>query len=163
MAAGILLVAQHQQSTQVFLVKHNSRPFFEMPGGRRQLVSDTGGERRETAYETAIREAFEETRGYLSPDHLRQIVDSTRSMGDRGFVFFFARTDRFPISAISELSQLEDDSAAAFREVADYAWVAVDTVLAGDGATVIDVDGRSIELRRELKARLLRARAAGWF
>lgn len=162
MAAGVLLVAQDEPSPLVFLVRHHSRTWYEMPGGRRQLVSGTDGERSETAYETAIREAFEETRGYLSPDQLRDIVDPSRSMRDRGFVFFFGSIERFPVSAIGELAHLDDDSASAFREVADYAWVAVDSILASDGISVIDVNGRSIELRRELKSRLLRARAAGW-
>ena len=163
MAAGVLLVAQDDPSPLVFLVRHNSRNWYEMPGGRRQSVSGPDGERSETAYETAIREAFEETRGYLSPDQLRDIVDPSCSMRDGGFVFFFGSIERFPVSAIGELAHLDDDSASGFREVADYAWVAVDGILASDGISVIDVNGRSIELRRELKSRLLGARAAGWF
>jgi 8-oxo-dGTP pyrophosphatase MutT (NUDIX family) len=162
MAAGVLLVAEDNPSPLVFLVRHHSRTWYEMPGGRRQLVGGTDGERRETAYETAIREVFEETRGYLSPDQLRERVDPTRSMRDRGFVFFFGSIERFPVSAIGELAHLDDDSASAFREVADYAWVAVDNILASDGISVIDVNGRSIELRRQLKSRLRGARAAGW-
>jgi len=162
MAAGVLLVAEDNPSPLVFLVRHHSRTWYEMPGGRRQLVGGRDGERRETAYETAIREVFEETRGYLSPDQLREIVDPTRSMRDRGFVFFFGSIERFPVSAIGELAHLDDDSASAFREVADYAWVAVDNILASDGISVIDVNGRSIELRRQLKSRLRGARAAGW-
>ena len=162
MAAGVLLVAQDEPSPLVFLVRHNSRTWYEMPGGRRQMVSGTDGERRETAYETAIREAFEETRGYLSPDQLRDIVDPSRSMRDRGFVIFFGSIERFPTSAIGELAHLDDDSASGFREVADYAWAAVDSILASDGISVIDVNSRSVELRRELKSRLLRARDAGW-
>ncbi|UCD67812.1 MAG: NUDIX hydrolase [Betaproteobacteria bacterium] len=162
MAAGVLMVAEDKPSPLVFLVRHHSRSWYEMPGGRRQLVSGTDGERPETAYETAIREVFEETRGYLSPDQLREIVDPARSMHDRGFVFFFGSIEKFATSAIGELAHLDDDNASAFREVADYAWVAVDRVLAGDGVTVIDVNGRSVDLRRELKSRLLRARAASW-
>lgn len=162
MAAGALLVADEQQPALMLLVTHHSRSFYEMPGGRRQLVNGTDGERRETAHETAVREVFEETRGYLSPDDLREVIDPSRSMRDAGFVFFLARVDRFPTSAIKQIADLDDDSAAGFREVADYAWVTVESVLAGDGVSVTDVDGRTIELRPQLKSRLLRARAAGW-
>lgn len=162
MAAGTLLVADKQPPALLLLVKHHSRSFYEMPGGRRQLTNGTDGERRETAHETAIREVFEETRGYLSPDDLRDVIDPSRSMRDGGFVFFLARVGRFPTSAMKETAHLDDDSAAGFREVADYAWVAVESVLSGDGVSVIDIDGRTIELRPELKSRLVRARAAGW-
>lgn len=162
MAAGALLVADKEQPPLILLVKHHSRSFFEMPGGRRQMVERTGAERRETAHETAVREVFEELRGYLSPDYLREAIDPSRSMQDGGFVFFIARIDRFPTTAIAELSRLDDDSSAGLREVADYAWVSVESVFASSDETAIDANGHRIALRRQLKSRLERARAAGW-
>ena len=162
MAAGVLLVADEQQPALILLVKHHSRSIYEMPGGRRQLVGRAGAERHETAHETAVREVYEETRGYLSPDYLREAIDPSRSVQDGGFVFFIARIDRFPTTAMAEISHLDDDSSARFREVADYAWVKIESVFASSDATAIDEDGRRIELRRQLKSRLERARAAGW-
>jgi hypothetical protein len=64
MAAGIALVARDGQVDLVFLVRHHSRSWYEMPGGRRQTAEDAkkNGDvkRSETAYQTAIRECFEE-------------------------------------------------------------------------------------------------------
>lgn len=169
MAAGVLLVALddqsagdqsvHDQSSMVFLVRHRSRSWYEMPGGRRQSVSDKDGE---TAYETAIRECSEEVRGYLAPDMLRKAVDPSRYLRDGGFVFFVGKINQFPISEIVDLSHLDDDLPSGFREVADYAWVHVQSVLASTDGTVIDAHGRRITLRRQLKSRLQRAQAAGW-
>ncbi|NIO43219.1 MAG: NUDIX domain-containing protein [Burkholderiales bacterium] len=103
-AAGILLASQNQQPTMIFLVKHHSRLFYEMPGGRRQLISSPKGERRETAYETAIRECIEETRGHLSASLLQERVDPSRYLRDHGFVFFFGKIHRFTLSELGELS-----------------------------------------------------------
>ncbi len=162
MAAGILLVAQGQQSTQVFLVKHHSRDFYEMPGGRRQLLQDVPEKRRETAYETALRECHEETRGFLSQRLLLTVVDQSRSMRDGGFVFFVAEIDWFSLNEIPGAPAPTDESVSGFREIADYAWVPVANLLASDDATVLDIDGRQITVRRQLKSRLARVRDAGW-
>ncbi len=163
-AAGVLLVAEDDQSaddqsSMLFLVRHRSRSWYEIPGGRRQFVSDKDGE---TAYETAIRECFEETRGYLSPDILRKVVDPSRYLRDGGFVFFVGKIKQFPMSEIVDLSHLDDDLPPGFREVADYAWVNVQSVVTSTDGTVIDAHGRRITLRRQLKSRLERAQAAGW-
>ena len=163
-AAGVLLVtlddqSAHDQPSMVFLVRHRSRSWYEMPGGRRQSVGDKDGE---TAYETAIRECFEETRGYLSPDMLRKAVDPSRYLREGGFVFFVGKINRFPMSEIVDLPHQDDDLPPGFREVADYAWVKVQSVFASDDGTVIDAHGRRITLRPQLKARLQRAQAAGW-
>ena len=164
-AAGILLVADDHRSALVFLVRHRSRAWYEMPGGRRQTLDDTAvgqGNRSESAYETAIRECFEETRGFLSPELLRGIVDPSRVIRDGGFVFFVAKIGWFPVTELPDLADSGHENPDAFREIADYAWVPVDNVLAGEDASVIDANGRIVEVRRQLKSRLLRARAAGW-
>jgi len=164
-AAGILLVADDGQSALVFLVKHHSRPWYEIPGGRRQVNSgaESGQDGwRETAYQTAVREVFEETRGYLSPDVLRTVVDASHNMRDGGFVFFVGKIDRFPISSLPDTPQPNDGNVSAFSEIADYAWVPVENVLASDDTVVVDAEARRIKVRRQLKSRLLRARAAGW-
>ena len=165
-AAGILLIANDGQSALVFLVKHHSRSWYEMPGGRRQSfvgTDDGQGKKRETAYETAIRECYEESRGFLSPNVLRKVTDSSQFIRDGEFVYFLGKIDRFSIASLEATSAPQSDSAAAFREIADYAWVPVEHVLTGDGVSVIDAAGRRIELRHQLKSRLTRARAAGWF
>ncbi|MGD8790856.1 MAG: NUDIX hydrolase [Burkholderiales bacterium] len=164
-AAGIALVAKEEQSALIFLVKHHSRSWYEMPGGRRQMVEDARierGKRSETAYETAIRECYEESGGFLSPEFLRRIVDPSRMMRDGGFVFFVAITDWFALSDLPGAADSGHENAHAFREIERYAWVPVKNVLASENATVVDADGRSLEVRRELKSRLMRAREAGW-
>lgn len=166
MAAGVLLVAAHGQSAKVLLVKHHSRAWYEMPGGRRQIKSgaESGqGGQHETAYQTAIRECFEETRGVLSPEVLRQVVDPSSNIRDGGFVFFLAKIEWFSVTDLTDAPGADDDNSAAFGEIADYAWLSVDTVLATDDNLVSDVTGRTIRLRPELRPRLERARRAGWF
>ncbi len=158
-AAGALLVTGEGQSSLVLLVKHRSRSWYEMPGGRRQ--SQSAGERGpDSAYETAIRECHEESRGVLSREMLRKAVDPARKLRDGGFVFFTGRID--PIG-LDSLRQAPAPEAAAFREIADFAWVAVESVLASDDDTVIDEEGRRIKVRSQLKSRLARARENGWF
>ena len=165
MAAGILLVADDGQSPMVLLVRHHSRSWYEMPGGRRQVNSgaESGQDgRRETAYQTAVREVYEETRRYLSHDLLRTVVDASHNIRDGGFVFFVGKIDRFPVTGLPDTPRPNDANASAFSEIADYAWVPVENVFAGDDTVVADADGRRIKVRRQLKSRLQQARAAGW-
>ena len=157
-AAGALLVTGDGQSSLVLLVKHRSRSWYEMPGGRRQTHSvDKGGP--DSAYETAIRECFEESRGMLSREFLREAIDPGRKLRDGGFVFFVGRVD--PI-ALDSLRRAPVPEVAAFREIADYAWVAIESILGSEDGTVIDEEGRRIRLRAQLKPRLASARAKGW-
>ena len=161
-AAGALLVTGEGQSAMVLLVKHHSRSWYEMPGGRRQQQSagasgQTGTP--ETAYETAIRECHEETRGILSHEYLREAVDRSQKFQDRGFVYFVGRIDRIPADS---LRQAPVPREAAFSEIADYAWVAINSVLASNDDQVADEAGRRIKLRPQLKPRLARARSQGW-
>lgn len=157
-AAGALLVTGDGQSPLVLLVKHRSRSWYEMPGGRRQTRS-AGEGGLDSAYETAIRECFEESRGMLSRELLRNAIDPARKLRDGGFVFFVGRVEPIAIERLRAAPVPED---AAFREIADYAWVAVESVLGSDEDTVIDEEGRRIEVRAQLKPRLARARAKGW-
>lgn len=164
-AAGVALIARIDQSTQIFLVRHHSRSWYEMPGGRRQTFEDATidqGSRSETAYETAIRECYEESRGFLSPQFLRGIVDPSRMMHDGEFVFFVANTAWFSLTEISRAADSGDDNDHAFREIESYAWVPIDNVLASENDTVVDADGRSLKIRHQLKSRLARVRDAGW-
>jgi len=164
-AAGILLVARDNGSVLVLLGRDRNRPWYEMLGGRRQLNSgiDNGHAREgETAYETAIRECFEESRGFLSPDVLRRATDPSRFIRDGGFVFFLGTIDEFRIARLEESPAPQSDGAAAFGEIADYAWVPVENVLASNDVQVTDSIGRRIKVRRQLKSRLTRAREAGW-
>ena len=164
-AAGILLVAEDDRSALVFLVRHRSRSWYEMPGGRRKTLGDAATDqdnRSESAYETAIRECFEETRGFLSPELLRRIVDPSRMIRDGGFILFVAKIGWFPLTDLPAPADSGHEDADAFREIADYAWVPVENVIASEGESVVDANGRVMEIRRQLKSRLLRARAAGW-
>ena len=45
----------------------------------------------------------------------------------------------------------------------NYSNVYIDAVIAGDNAEVVDEAGRTIDVRPQLKGRVLRAREAGWF
>lgn len=157
-AAGALLVTGGGHSSLVLLVKHRSRGWYEMPGGRRQTQS-TEEHGLDAAYETAIRECHEESRGVLSRELLRKAVDPARKLRDGGFVFFVGRVD--PI-ALDSLRRAPVPEPAAFREIADYAWVAVESVLVSNDFTVIDEEGRRIKVRSQLKPRLIQARAQGW-
>ncbi len=157
-AAGALLVTGEGQSSRVLLVRHLSRSWYEMPGGRRQSQS-AGEAGPDGAYQTAIRECHEESRGVLSVESLRSAVDPAHKLRDGGFVYFVGRID--PL-ALDDLRRASAPEGAAFREIADYAWVTVESVLVADEGMVIDEEGRRIEVRPQLKPRLRAARAEGW-
>ena len=162
-AAGALLFSGEGQSRQVLLVKHHSRSWYEMPGGRRQFASTTLEEQgtvSETAYETAIRECHEESRAVLSLMHLRDSINPAHQLRDGSFVYFVGKIDRIAPDALRQVTIPR--GSGAFGEIADYAWVDVDVVLVSEGDLVTDAEGRSIRIRPQLKPRLLRAREKGW-
>ena len=161
-AAGALLVSGEGQSRQVLLVKHHSRSWYEMPGGRRQFApAGEGGQDAvlETAYETAIRECHEESRGVLSLVLLRDSIDPSHQLRDGGFVYFVGTIDRVPVEALRQV--VVPRGAGPLGEIADYAWVDVDRVLVSASDVVIDSEGRSIRVRPQLSARLRQARSEG--
>jgi 8-oxo-dGTP pyrophosphatase MutT (NUDIX family) len=165
MAAGIALLARHEHSELIFLVRHHSRSWYEMPGGRRKLAGDTNsgqGERSETAYETALRECYEESRGFLLPEFLRGVVDPTRKIRDGEFVYFVAKIDWFSLTELPGEPDADHESTHAFTEIVDYAWVPVTNVINSESGAVVDTNGRRLEIRRQLKSRLVQARAADW-
>jgi len=163
--AGVLLIANERGSTFVFLGRDRYRPWYETLAGRREFVLDSGsrsGSRRETAYETALRECFEESRGFLKPDYLSDVTDSAELIRDGSFVFFRAEIEKFSVDEIMRAQIPDSVNPDAFREIVDYAWVSVEAVLSSDDAFVVDDAGRRIQVRGRLKSRLVRARAAGW-
>jgi 8-oxo-dGTP pyrophosphatase MutT (NUDIX family) len=136
-----------------------------MPGGRRRLAGNANpgqGERSETAYETAIRECYEESRGFLLPEFLRGVVDPTRKLRDGEFVYFVATIEWFALAELSGEADAGHESTHAFNEIVDYAWVPVTNVINSEDGTVVDSNGRRLEIRRQLKPRLVLVRAAGW-
>ena len=153
-AAGIALIARHVDSDLIFLVRHHKRPWYEMPGGLSQ--------RDETAYDTAIRECYEESRGFLRAELLRDVVDPARMLKDGGFVYFVARIEWFELSKIPAAPGASDETMRAFHEAVDFAWVPVTSVISSNDGTAVDLAGRRIVLRQQLKSRLLRAGASGW-
>ncbi len=164
-AAGVLLIASQNGSAFILIGRDRYRPWYEMLAGSRERVPDggrAGMSRRETAYETALRECFEESRGYLKPDYLLGVTDPAAFLRDGTFVFFRADIEKFSSDEIKRRHVPEDANSAAFREIADYAWVSVEAVLSGNDAFVFDDIGRRIQVRRRLKHRLVQARAAGW-
>jgi hypothetical protein len=164
-AAGLLLIANERGSTFVFLGRDRYRPWYETLAGRREFVVDSGsgsGSRRETAYETALRECFEESRGFLKPDYLSDVTDAAQFIRDGSFIFFRAEIEKFSVDEIMRAQIPDTVNPDAFREIVDYAWVSVEVVLSSDDAFVVDDAGRRIQVQRRLKSRLVRARAAGW-
>jgi 8-oxo-dGTP pyrophosphatase MutT (NUDIX family) len=164
-AAGVLLIANERGSTFVFVGRDRYRSWFEMLAGRRELVRDSGSgnsTRRETAYETALRECFEESRGFLKLEYLSDVTDSAGFIRDGSLVFFRAEIGKFSVDEIMRAQIPDTVNPDAFREIVDYAWVPVEAVLSSDDAFVVDDSGRRIQVRGRLKSRLAQARAAGW-
>lgn len=162
-AAGMLLVAREEGTAYVLLGRDRYRDWYEMFGGRAVLVADVERDartRRETAYETAIRECHEESGGLLAPSLLRQISDPMQMLRDGSFVFFLAGIEKIAVEKMKAAARSQ--VSPGFHEIADYAWVSVDEVFAGNDDSVSDETGRRIRVRPELKSRLERARAAGW-
>jgi len=164
-AAGIALIARYGERDLIFLVRHHKRSWYEMPGGRRLTIDDTNSGRSqhdETAYDTAIRECYEESRGFLRPELLRDVVDPARRLQDDKFVYFVAKIKWFPLSELPAAPDANDESMRAFHEAVDFAWVPVTNVIESEDGTAVDLDGHRIELRKQLKPRLIRAGASGW-
>jgi 8-oxo-dGTP pyrophosphatase MutT (NUDIX family) len=163
--AGVLLVAFEDETAYVLLGRDRFRPWYEMLGGKREVVPERGEgrtSRRETAYETALRECFEESRGFLKPDYLLDVTDTAEFIRDGSFVFFRADIDKFSVDAIKRAQIPDNVNSSAFREIVDYSWVSAEAVLSSNDAFVVDDAGRRIQVRQSLKPRLRRARAAGW-
>ena len=136
-----------------------------MLAGSRESVPGEGDgsvSRRETAYETALRECFEESRGFLKQDYLLGVTDPSKFIRDGSFVFFHAETVKFPVEEIRSAPIPDGVDAGPFSELVDFTWVSVEAVLSSNEAFVLDDAGRRIQVRRQLKPRLLRAQAAGW-
>jgi len=164
-AAGVLLIANERESAFVFLGRDRYRSWHETLAGGREFVRDSGAgnsSRRETAYETALRECFEESRGFFKPGYLSDITDSAQFIRDGSLVFFRAEIEKFSVDEIMRAQIPDTANPDAFREIVDYAWVSVEAVLSSDDAFVVDDAGRRIQVQRRLKSRLVRARAAGW-
>lgn len=164
-AAGILLVAIENESAYIFLGRDRYRSWYEMLAGRRGVAVDSDDRRtsgRETAYETALRECFEESRRFLKTDYLLSVTDPTDFIRDGSFVFFRADIEKFSIDEIMRVKVPDTVESIPFREIVDYAWVSVEAVLSSEDAFVVDDAGRRIQVRGRLKSRLVRARAAGW-
>ncbi len=164
-AAGALLIAQEGESAFILLGKDRYRSWYEMFAGRRETVLDgneQGKSRPETAYQTALRECFEESRGYLKTDYLRGVMQPGDFLRDGSFVYFRAQVAKFSVDDIMRMEISDGVDPAPFREIVDYAWVSVEAVLSSDDAYVVDDSGRRIQVRQRLKSRLVRARAAGW-
>lgn len=163
-AAGVLLVAREGDTVYVLLGRDRFRAWYEMFAGRPglvQIAGDAHRSRRESAYETAIRECHEESGGYLTQSLLRKLVDPSQVIREGSFVFFKGEIEKFPV--VEMKSAVISAASPAFREMADFAWVPVQNVLSSENVTVTDDSGRHIRVRRELKSRLERARTAGWF
>jgi 8-oxo-dGTP pyrophosphatase MutT (NUDIX family) len=164
-AAGVLLIARDEGATYVLLGRDRFRPWYEMLAGSRNFVSDDGkgdAPRRETAYETALRECFEESRGFLKSEYLRTVTDPARFMRDGSFVFFPAEIDKFSVDAIKRNPIPDNVNPIPFLEIGDFAWISVDAILSSGDAVALDDTGRRIQIRHQLKPRLLRAQGAGW-
>jgi len=164
-AAGVLIVARENGLAHILLGRDRFRPWYEMLAGSRESVpGESGGgvSRRETAYETALRECFEESRGFFKPDYLLGVTDSSKFIRDGSFVFFHAETDKFSVEQIRRAPIPDGVDAAPFNELVDFTWVSVEAILSSIDAFVLDDTGRRIQVRRQLKPRLRRAREAGW-
>jgi 8-oxo-dGTP pyrophosphatase MutT (NUDIX family) len=161
-AAGVMLIAHKDGSAYLLLGKPHGRPWYELFAGRRGSATDADARRPETAYETALREAYEESRGYLNPEYLQQRIGEDQYLEDGGFVFFRAVVEPFAIEDMRKVPVPLSGNPLAFTEISDYAWVNVDAIIASENAVVVDEAGRSIDVRPQLKGRVLRAREAGW-
>ena len=162
-AAGVLLVAHENGSTWVFVGKDRYRPWYEMLGGSRGVVTDgDNASRPETAYETALRECFEESRAFLKSEYLLSISNPAEFIRDGPFVFFRAETAKFSADDVRRKQIPANVDPSPFLEMVDYAWVSVEAILSSSDGFVLDHAGRRIQVRQSLKSRLLRARSAGW-
>jgi 8-oxo-dGTP pyrophosphatase MutT (NUDIX family) len=162
-AAGVLLIAYENGSSLVFLGKDRYRPWYEMLAGSRDVVPVGNNESRlETAYETALRECIEESRGYLKSEYLLSISNPAEFIRDGSFVFFRAGAKMFSVDDVRRMQIPADIDASPFREMVDYAWVSAEAVVSSSDSFVFDHAGRRVQIRPSLKLRLLRARAAGW-
>jgi 8-oxo-dGTP pyrophosphatase MutT (NUDIX family) len=161
-AAGVMLIAHKDGSPYLLLGKPRGRQWYEFFAGRQGTTSDDHGRRSETAYETALRETYEESRGYLSRDYLHEVMNEDQYLTDGGFVYFRAVIEPFAIEDMRVVPVPLSDTPLAFTEISDYAWVNVDAIIASENAVVVDEAGRSIDVRPQLKGRVLRAREEGW-
>jgi len=161
-AAGVMLIAHKDGSAYVLLGKPRGRQWYEFFAGGRGSTTDGDGRRPETAYETALREAYEESRGYVDLEYLQQRIGEDQSIVDDGFIIFRAVVEPFAIEDMRKVPVPLSDNPLAFTEISDYAWVSVDAIIASENAVVVDEAGRSIDVRPQLKGRVLRAREEGW-
>jgi 8-oxo-dGTP pyrophosphatase MutT (NUDIX family) len=161
--SGLLLVAQHNGSHFTLLVKDHTRAYFELPAGHSETGDklNDGHTDLETSYETALREAVEETRGYLGRRLLIQGSNSQKRIRYGKFDMFLAKIPMFKISEIIKIRMPQKDNWSPMREIIDYAWVNINQLQ--DLNTVTDMQGRSIQVHAALPAEIKLAQAQGWF
>ena len=152
LAAGLILLAEHQGQMLVLLGRDRWRRRYSVLAGKRQRLRDATGQRRlESPYQTAIREAAEESRGYWQQAQLTALCSADRFI-DYGRCRLFTATVGYVPAAAIKAKALPSLSPrfAAYREIAAFAWVAVEAVLQCPPQRVPSIDGRTIRVHRAL-------------
>ena len=155
-AAGCLILAQHQGQAWVLLGKDRYRRRFGPLAGKRA--------RTETPYQTALREAMEESRGYWDEAFLRAHSDSQQVLSHCRFMLFKVAVPFVPIKAIQAIKIPRFSLKwAPYREITQYAWVSTDALLKQPINAMPSLDGRLIRVHRELPVELTMAQQHNWF
>nr|VFK36912.1 MAG: hypothetical protein BECKSD772F_GA0070984_100728 [Candidatus Kentron sp. SD]VFK40554.1 MAG: hypothetical protein BECKSD772E_GA0070983_100727 [Candidatus Kentron sp. SD] len=165
-AAGMLPIAREDANSYVLLGKDRGRNHFETLSGKPEEVTSLaiGTGTKESAYETALRECVEETRGYWGRSFLANNSDEDKYINYNGFIFFkvevpMVRLANFEKIGVPPNSKKWD----VFREITEYAWVDVCDLISSDDNTVTSKAGKIISIHPALPAELEKANREGWF
>lgn len=129
--AGTLVTAEDSGKTYVLFVQTHKHHYYEFPGGRVESGESLIGEgwQKETLYEAALRETMEETRGYLGRQQLRAASSQEQVVEVGKYSLYLAKLPFFKLDTVRRIKIPRGKKWAPMREVLNYAWVDVDTVI----------------------------------
>jgi len=166
--AGMLIMVQNTNGTFVLLERDRDRDYFEFPGGTTEIAQSLTSQNTivESAYETALRETVEETRGYLGRRELMAASDPVKwRIEIDDFVIFRVKTEMFDLNNILSIKIPARNNGhwTPMLEIIDYAWVDINLILHSKLSKVVDTKGREIQVRSNLPEYIKLAKKKGWF
>ncbi len=162
--AGCLLLTLNEDKPYVLLAKDKYRRAYGVLAGKRQRLAGRARKVLETPYQTALREACEESRGYWDVPYLQAHSHASLHIERGHFMLFRALVPRVAVATLKAQHIPRFAPAwAAYREISDYAWLSTEAIMQSPARRVPTDDGRHVRVHKALAQELKTAEALGWW